>query len=150
MSPVLSNLVTQANSIQQLGTDQSQRALAFLLSALSNSIYGQTPVVASLTSLNPVVANSIAAAFQGMTQEQFLDIYIYTIVATIQRLNSLPGPGPVTGSQLSTNGFTLNALISANWGGAPGITDAQQVEALTRYGTLLQAGANLNGITNPF
>ena len=149
MSPVLSNLVTQASSIQQLGLDQSQRALAFLLSALSNSIYGQTPVVSASSSLNPVTANSIAAAFQGLTQEQYLDVLIYVIASTIQRLNSLPA-GPVTSSQISTNGFTLNALVNANWGGAPGITDAQQVEALIRYGTLLQAGANLNGITNPF
>jgi len=151
MSPVLSNLVTQANSIQQLGVDQTKRAAAFLLSALGNSLYGQTPVLAATTSLNPVTAQSIAAAFQGFNEEQYFDVLIYTIVTTVQRLNSLPsGSGPVSSSQLSTNGFTLNALVNANWGGAPGITNAQQVDALIKYGTLLQAGANLAGITNPF
>ena len=148
MSPVLQSLVTQANSIQTLGLDQAKRAAAFLTSALGNSVYGQTPVVAQTSSLNPVTAQSIAAAFQGLTDEQYLDILTLTIITTIQRLNSVTGP--VTSGQLSTNGFTLNALVSANWGGAPGITNAQQVDALLKYGTLIQAGANLAGLTNPF
>jgi len=147
MSPILQNLVTQANSIQQLGFDQSRRAAAFLLSALGNSLYGQTPVLSCSTSLNPVNAQAIAAAFQGFNDEQYLDVLIYTIVTTVQRLNSLPsGSGPVSSGQLSTNGFTLNTLVNANWGSAPGITNAQQVEALIKYGQLLQAGADLRGI----
>jgi hypothetical protein len=95
-----------------------------------------------------VTAQAISNAFQGFNEEQYLDVLAYTMITTAIRLNS--PTGGITGSQLSTNGFTMNAVVNANWGGAPGITDAEQVLNLLRYGTLIQAGANLNGITNPF
>jgi hypothetical protein len=115
---------------------------------MGNSIYGQTPVVAQPSALNPVTAQAISSAFQGFTEEQYLDVLTYVILSTAIRLNS--PTGGITAAQLSTNGFTVNALVNANWGGAPGVTDAEQVLNLLRYGTLIQAGANLNGITNPF
>lgn len=148
MSPVLQSLVVQANSIQQLGWDQSKRLAAFLLSSMGNSIYGQTPVTAQPSALNPVNAAAIAAAFQGFNEEQYLDVLTLTIASTAIRLNS--PTGGITAAQLSTNGFALNAVVNANWGGAPGITDADQVLKLHWYGTLIQAGANLNGLTNAF
>jgi hypothetical protein len=148
MSPVLQNLVTQASSIQQLGYDQARRLAAFLMSSMGNSIYGQTPVTAQPSALNPVNAQAISAAFQGFNEEQYLDVLTLTIINTAIRLNS--PTGGITAAQLSTNGFTVNALVNANWGGAPGIFDSEQVINLLRYGTLIQAGANLNGITNPF
>jgi hypothetical protein len=148
MSPVLQKLVAQASSIQTLGNDQSTRLAAFLVSAMGNTIYAQTGFVAQPSALNPVTAQAISAAFQGFNQENFLDVLTLTIINTAITLNT--PTGGITASQLSSNGPAMNALVNANWGGAPGITDAEQVLNLYRYGTLIQAGANLNGITNPF
>ncbi len=145
MSPVLRNLVNQASGIQQIGFDQVRRANAFLTSAFGAGAYGQSAPLASTSSLNPVTANSIAAAFQGFSDENFLDVLVYVTAVKIQAAGVASAVGTVP-----TDGFALNALVTANWGGAPGITNAQQVTALNQYGALLQAGANLAGITNPF
>lgn len=139
MSPTLAALVTQASSIQRMGADNVRRANAFLISSLGSGIYGQTPSLASPLSPSASLAQTVAAAFQGLTEEQYFDILTYTIAVSA---NSHLVPGPI--SSIPTDGFALNNLVNTYWGNPNGIVDAQQVDALIKFGTLLQAGANLS------
>ena len=121
--------------------DELKRALAFLLTAYGAGVYGNPNVLGSASTSKADVAKSVAAQFQGFNQENFMDVLVYQTALAV-KANVVIGPG-FPAAPPST-GFDLNSLVNGYWGNPAGVVDAQDVEALLKYGALIQLGCDLS------